>query len=69
MEAGNPRFLVKYDAEGVELWQTLWWSGDGGLNATPCDVVVTADGTVVVVGAAFLAGEPPDTCWLSAFAP
>jgi cysteine-rich repeat protein len=69
IEGGNQGFLVKYDADGVELWQTIWWGGEDGLNAKPCDVVVTSDGTVVVAGAAFLAGESPDTYWLRAFTP
>lgn len=67
MAGGNDGFLAKYDAEGTEVWQSIW-TGQGELNVRPCDVVTTSEGAIVVAGYDFLAGEEPAAYWLRAYA-
>jgi len=67
-DAGNTGFLAKYAGDGIELWQHVWLA-DEGLNAKSCDVATTSDGSIVVAGTEFLAGEDPDAYWLRAFTP
>ncbi len=67
-EAGGDGFLVKYDGDGVELWQVAW-SAEGAANVKACDVVTTAAGFVVVTGAEYLEGETRESYWLRAYTP
>lgn len=67
-EAGGDGFLVKYDGDGVELWQVAW-SAEGTANVKACDVVTTAAGLVVVAGSEYLEGETRESYWLRAFTP
>jgi hypothetical protein len=68
LETGNDAFLVKYDGDGVEQWKRTHIA-DGDLNVKPCDVATTSDGSTIVAGTEFLAGETPDAYWLRAFTP
>jgi len=67
-EGGNDGFLAKYDGDGIELWQEIWVA-EGDLNVRPCDVATTSDGSIVVAGTEFLAGERSDAYWLRAYTP
>ncbi|MBC8067842.1 MAG: hypothetical protein IAG13_05860 [Deltaproteobacteria bacterium] len=68
IETGNDGFLARYDRDGVELWQSIL-PAEGELNVRPCDVAVASDGTLVVAGTEFVAGESPTAYWLRAFTP